>query len=172
MLSIGSKCIADLSWPERFAVRGTGDGARLANCGSGENEKFGLNGMVRPEPLVFGRFRDPWLGGGVCGGTECPAAGRLALFSPGLAFELLSEVPASEGLDLRITGGWVADVGVGSGGGCDCVEIFEAAVDLRFLFGWPLEYCRCCDGRDRGWKFWLLPTRPLLMYILLRCSIL
>jgi hypothetical protein len=65
MLSMGSKCVADLSWPFRFAARGTGDGARLANCGSGEKEKFGLNGMVRPEPLVLGGFSDPEFGGGV-----------------------------------------------------------------------------------------------------------
>jgi hypothetical protein len=65
MLSIGSKCIADLSWPFRFAVRGTGDGAKLANCGSGENEKLGLKGMVRPVPLVLGGFNEPLFRGGV-----------------------------------------------------------------------------------------------------------
>lgn len=65
MLSMGSKCIADLSRPFRFAVRATGDGAKLANCGSGENEKLGLNGMVRPVPLVPGKFRELLYGGGV-----------------------------------------------------------------------------------------------------------
>jgi hypothetical protein len=39
--------------------------------------------------------------------------------SPGLGIEFVSEVPASEGLDLRTTGGCVAEVGVGNGGGCD-----------------------------------------------------
>jgi hypothetical protein len=32
-------------------------------------------------------------------------AGRLALLSPGLGFEFVSEVPASDGLDSRMTGG-------------------------------------------------------------------
>jgi hypothetical protein len=58
MLSIGSKCIADFSWPCKFAARATGEGARLANWGSGEKEKLGLYGMVRPGPVVVGRFRE------------------------------------------------------------------------------------------------------------------
>lgn len=49
--------MAGVSWPLRFAGRGTGDGARLAKCGSGENEKLGLNGMLRPDPLLPGKFR-------------------------------------------------------------------------------------------------------------------
>jgi hypothetical protein len=61
MLSMGSKCIADLSWPFTFAVRGTGDGAKLANCGSGENE---------PVPLVLGGFNEPLIGDGVQVGIE------------------------------------------------------------------------------------------------------
>lgn len=39
--------------------------------------------------------------------------------SLGLAFEFVSGALASEGRDLRVIGGCVADVGVGSGGGCD-----------------------------------------------------
>jgi len=75
MLSIGSKCGMEVSlFGFRFAGRGTGDGARLANCGSGENEKFGLKGRARPPcwplpvPLVvFGIFIVLWFGGGVKG---------------------------------------------------------------------------------------------------------
>jgi hypothetical protein len=59
MLSMGSKCIAEWSWLFRFATRGTGEGAKLANCGSGEKEKLGLNGIARLAPLAFGRFREP-----------------------------------------------------------------------------------------------------------------
>jgi hypothetical protein len=57
MLNMGSKCIVDLSWPLSFAARATGEGAKLANWGSGEKEKFGLYGMLRPEPVVVGGFR-------------------------------------------------------------------------------------------------------------------
>jgi hypothetical protein len=59
--------------------------------------------------------------------------------SAGLAFEFVSGALASEGRDLRMTGGCVAEVGVGNGGGCDWRDILVAAVDLRFLFGWPFE---------------------------------
>jgi hypothetical protein len=57
--------------------------------------------------------------------------------STGLAFEFVSGALASEGRDLRTTGGCVADVGVGvgNGGGYDWIDIFVDAVDLRFLFG-------------------------------------
>tara|TARA_R110002003_G_scaffold448_14_gene19933 strand:+ start:6514 stop:6684 length:171 start_codon:yes stop_codon:yes gene_type:complete len=56
---MGSKCIAEWSWLFKVAARGTGEGAKLANCGSGEKEKLGLNGIARPAPLAFGRFREP-----------------------------------------------------------------------------------------------------------------
>jgi hypothetical protein len=76
MLSIGSKCDIWVSLVElRCADRGTGDGARLANCGSGENEKFGLKGRPRPPPwllllplFVFGMLIVLLFGGGVKGG--------------------------------------------------------------------------------------------------------
>ena len=105
--------------------------------------------MATLGPLVVGRVKDLWCGGGVKGGIE-GLVGRLALVSPGLGFEFVSEVPASEGLDSRITGGCVAEVGVGNGGGFDCIDDF-VAVDLRFLLGWPFEYCECCEGRDCCW---------------------
>lgn len=57
------------------SARGAGDGARLANWGSGENEKFGLNGRARPPPwplpvllVAFGIFIVLLFGGGVKGG--------------------------------------------------------------------------------------------------------
>jgi hypothetical protein len=64
---MGSKWIAWLlSWFWlRFAVRGTGDGAKLANCGNGENVKFGENGRARPPPLEFGGIRELFGNGGV-----------------------------------------------------------------------------------------------------------
>lgn len=67
ILSIGSKWIRWLlSWFWlRFAVRGTGDGARLANCGSGENEKFGEKGRASPPPLALGGFKELLGNGGV-----------------------------------------------------------------------------------------------------------
>jgi hypothetical protein len=41
----------------------------------------------------------------------------------------------------RTMGGWVADVGVGSGGGADLAEALdELTVVRRFLLGWPFEY--------------------------------
>jgi hypothetical protein len=72
----------------------------------------------------------------VYGGTE-GLAGRLALLSlgPGLGFEFVSEVAASDGLCSRIRGGCLAEVGVGRGGGCDWMESLVVVVDLRFLFG-------------------------------------
>jgi hypothetical protein len=92
------------------------------------------------------------LGGGVYGGIE-GLVGRLALLSlgPGLALEFVSEVAASEALCSRMRGGCLAEVGVGRGGGCDWIDNFVVVVDLRFLFGCPFEYCRCCDGKERGW---------------------
>jgi hypothetical protein len=141
MLNMGSKCIADLSWPFRFAARATGDGAKLANWGSGEKEKLGLYGMFSPEVVAVGGFKEVWLGGGVYGGIE-GLFGRLALLSlgPGLGLEFVSEVAASDALCSRMRGGCFAEVGVGRGGGCDCIDNFVVVVDLRFLFGWPLEY--------------------------------
>ena len=106
--------------------------------------------MARPDPFAFGGFREAWFGGGVKGGME-EFVGRIALMSLGLGFEFTSEMPASEGLDSRMTGGCVAEVGVGNGGACDCVDAFLATVGLRFLLGWPLEYCGCCDGKDGCW---------------------
>ena len=145
MLSIGSKCDIEVSLFElRFAARGTGDGARLANCGSGENEKFGLNGRARPPPwplpvplVVLGMFIVLLFGGGVKGGRG-GLVGPLALVSPGLGFEVVSERPASEGRDVLTVGGYVVDVGVGRGADCICGVTFEL-VALRLLLGWPLE---------------------------------
>jgi hypothetical protein len=126
MLSIGSKCDVEVSWLEllRCAARGTGDGARLANCGSGEKEKFGLNGSARPPGwplpvplLVLGRFSVLLFGGGVKGGCG-GFVGPLTLVSPGLGFEVVSERPASEGREVFTVGGYVVDVGVGSGADC------------------------------------------------------
>lgn len=153
----------------RFAARGTGDGARLANWGRGEKEKLGENGRARPLPLALGRVSELLCGGGVKGG-RLELGGR-ALVSHGLGLE--SEVPASEGLDVCKMGGCVADVGVGSGGaGCGCDIAFEVVVALRFLVGWPLAYCGCCDGSDCFGKPCTLPITPLVMYMLLRCSML
>jgi hypothetical protein len=69
--------------------------------------------------------------------------GWLVFVSPGLGIEFVSEVPASEGLDLRTRGGCVADVGVGKGGGCDWMDSFDVVVDRLFLLGCPFEYCLC-----------------------------
>jgi hypothetical protein len=134
----------------RFAARGTGEGARLAHCGIGGNEKLGLNGIAGPAPLAFGKFREPWFGGGVNGGIV-ELVGPLDFVSPGLGLEFVSEVPASDGLDSRITGGCVAEVGVGRGGGCDCMDDLVATVDLRFLLGCPFPYCGCCEGSECCW---------------------
>lgn len=62
MPSMGSKCGAELCM---LAARDTGDGARLANCGSGEKEKLGLNGRARPPALVLGGFKLLLFSGGV-----------------------------------------------------------------------------------------------------------
>lgn len=103
---MGSKCIAEGPWPLRSTARGTGDGARLANCGSGENEKFGLSGIVRPELLLmFGRFKELCCGGGGVKARNEEFVGMLGLVSLGLGFELTSDKPALEGLDSRMTGG-------------------------------------------------------------------
>lgn len=112
MLSMGSKCEICVSLLElRCAGRGTGDGARLANCGNGENEKFGLNGRPRPPPwllldplFVFDILIVLLLGGGVNGGWG-GFVGPLTLVSPGLGFEDVSERPASEGLEVLMVGG-------------------------------------------------------------------
>lgn len=168
MLSMGSKCIAWLSCVNcRFADRGTGDGAKLANWGSGENVKFGENGRARPLPFEFGSVSELFCRGGVYGGID--ASVPTALVSHGLGLE--SDVPASE----RLCGidGCVAEVGVGSGGACcDCDVAGFEVVARRFLFGWPLAYCACCEGTDCFWKPCTLPITPLVMYILFRCSIL
>jgi hypothetical protein len=114
----------------RFAGRGTGDGAKLANCGNGEKEKFGEKGRESPPPPRFGGFSDGFDTGEVQGGTFESVE---ALVSPGLGFD--SELPASEGLCVCTAGGWVADVGVG-GICCDWVDVLEAeVVALRLLFG-------------------------------------
>lgn len=91
--------------------------------------------MVRAEPLVGGGFNEVWFGGGVNGGIEEFAGGRVALVSLGLGLEIVSEMPASDGLDSRMTGGCVAEVVVGNGGACDCADDFLATVGLRFLLG-------------------------------------
>jgi hypothetical protein len=75
--------------------------------------------------------------------------GLAAVVSLGLGLEFVSDLPASEGLCSRMTGGCVVEVGVGSGGGCDCEGRFVVIVALRRLLGWPLEYCECCEGSDR-----------------------
>lgn len=106
--------------------------------------------MAIPEPLVLGRFKAVWVGGGVKGGIV-ELVGKVAFVSLGLGFEAVSEMPASDGLASRITGACVAEVGVGNGGGCDCADDFLATVGLRLLLGWPLEYCGCCDGRACCW---------------------
>lgn len=119
----------------------TGDGARLANCGSGEKEKFGEKGRTRPLPFMLGILSELLCSGGVKGGRE--DSGRCALASPGLGLD--SVVPASEG---RCTmSGCVADVGVASGGadwvwGVAFVLLF-VVVARRRLFGWPFEYWEC-----------------------------
>jgi hypothetical protein len=120
----------------RFAGRGTGDGAKLANCGNGEKEKFGEKGRASPPPLRFGGFSEVFWTGDVQAGPLDSVEALLP--SPGLGFD--SEVPASEGLCVRTAGGWVANVGVG-GMGCDCAGAFaDEMVALRLLFGWPFPY--------------------------------
>lgn len=119
----------------RFAGRGTGDGAKLANCGNGEKEKFGEKGRARPPPLRLGGFSELFGTGGVQGG-KLESVG--ALVSPGLEFD--SEVSLSEGLCICTAGGrCVANVGVG-GRCCDWADALEEEmVALRLLFGWLLE---------------------------------
>ena len=65
MLNLGSRFNTLLSCSGlRFAVRGTGDGAKLASCGNGENVKFGENGRLSPLPFVFGPFPELFGSGG------------------------------------------------------------------------------------------------------------
>jgi hypothetical protein len=102
MLSMGSKCSEMLSWFRlRFAGRGTGDGARLANCGNGEKEKLGENGRASAPPLVCGGFSE-LLGKGGMKDSILVSVGRVPL-SPGLGLD--SAVPASEGLCVCRIGG-------------------------------------------------------------------
>lgn len=152
----------------RFAGREIGDGAKLANCGKGEKEKFGEKGRASPPPLGFGGFSDVLGNGGVYGGA-LESVGR-ALVSPGLGFD--SEVPASEDRCVFTVAEWVAKIGVG-GMGCDWITGFvDEVVALRLLFGWPFEYWERCDGTVCFGKLWGLPMTPLVMYMLLRCSML
>jgi hypothetical protein len=131
MLSMGSKCSEMLSWFRlRFAGRGTGDGARLANCGNGEKEKLGENGRASAPPLVCGGFSELLGKGGVKGGILV-SVGRV-LLSPGLGLD--SAVPASEGLCVCRIGGCVADVGVG-GIGLEYGVFVEEVVALLLLLG-------------------------------------
>jgi hypothetical protein len=62
MLSMGSKA----AW-SMFA--GPGDGARLAICGRGENEKLGEKAKFRPVFALDGMLRVAVMLGGVNGGT-------------------------------------------------------------------------------------------------------
>lgn len=48
---------------------GRGDGAKLANCGSGEKEKLGEKGRLKAEELLSGTLRDAVATGGVRGGA-------------------------------------------------------------------------------------------------------
>lgn len=76
-------------------------------------------------------------------------AGTVLRVSLGLGCDAASETPASEGLESRVAGGWVAEVGVGRGGGwAVCAEAFRVTVGRRFLFGCPFEYCGCFEGPD------------------------
>jgi hypothetical protein len=150
MFNIGSKWVAEGSLPLSLAARDTGDGAKLANWGRGEKEKLGLYGMARLEAVVLGTVRAMSFGGGVKGGIK-DGFDAVILVSLGLWFEFGSDWPASEGLVLRIAGGWVAEVGVGNGGGYVCVDVFLVMVGLRLFLGRLSAYCEGCDGTDGCW---------------------
>lgn len=165
MLSMGSKAEFELSCGGcDCALLGIGVAERLGICGRGEKEKFGEKGRLRlfTEPLLLFEiwFVIPLVEGGVKGGRDAAGEGtRLALVS------LVETNAPAEGA----VGGWVADVGVGSGGGADCVGALEelVAVDLRFLFGCPLVYALLDGNVGAGWYRFGFAI-PLFMYTLLR----
>lgn len=97
--------------------------------------------------------------GGVNGGSEVAGDGTR---SAPISFVELAG--AAEGT----TGGCVADVGVGRGGGADWAGALDklAAVDLRFLFGWPLAYA-LLEGSVGGGRYAFGLAIPLFVYTLL-----